>query len=101
MHSLRLLLYGMPLILVERRGIPGTRDPATVVPLAGRLTRREEGRAQGRPRQFHELVPVSHDPQLHANMSEGSEPRSSHRADQEAAGLLNLEKEEGGAFWFG
>ena len=88
-HSLRLLLDVMPLILVELGGVPGPRYPPPVIPLDYRLPRRAQGRAQGRPRQLHEPIPMPHDSQLHADMPQGPEPRSGHRSDPEGAGFLS------------
>lgn len=88
-HSLRLLLNVVPLLLVELRGVPRTRDSAPVVQVVGRLPRREVGRAKGGPGQLHELVPLPHNSQLHEDLPQGSEPRSCHRGDQEGDGDLN------------
>lgn len=85
-HSLRLLLNIVPLLLVERRGVPWTRDPAPVLQMVDRLPRREEVRAKGGSGQLHELVPLPHDSQLHEDLPQGSQPRSCHCRDQEGDG---------------
>jgi len=68
MHSLRLLLDFLPLVLVESGGVPRPCRPSPVIPLDCRLARREEGRAPGRFEQQHELVPLPHHPQLLKDM---------------------------------
>lgn len=73
-HPLRLLLDVVPVVLVEQRRVPRPRRAAAVVPLARRLARRADGRAQGDSRQQHEPVPVPHDFELLADVSEGVEP---------------------------
>jgi hypothetical protein len=87
MHSLRLLLYFMPILLVEPGRVPRTRRLAAIVPLDRRLTRREEGRAPGRTQQQHELVPMPHDSQLLADMPQGTEPCLGDCRDQEEHGF--------------
>jgi hypothetical protein len=72
-HSVRVLLDLVPFVLVEQRGIPRPGYPAAVVPLAGRLARREDGAAQGGAQQQHERVPMPHDSQLLADVPEGAE----------------------------
>lgn len=85
-HSLRLLLDVMSVVLVERGGVPRSRRPATVIPLARRLTRRAHRRAQVETRKLHESVPMPHYSQLHSGLSQGPEPRKGDRRDQEGDG---------------
>ena len=87
MHSLRLLLDILPLVLVEQRRIPRSRRPAAVVPLAGRLPRRAQGGAEGDAGQQHEPVPLPHHPQLLADVPERAESRQGDRGDQEDDGV--------------
>lgn len=87
-HPLRVLLDVVPVVLVELGGVPGPRHPAAVVPVAGRLARREDGPAQGRPQQLDEPVPLPHHPQLHPHMPQGPQPRPGDRPDQEGDGFL-------------
>jgi hypothetical protein len=87
MHSLRLLLDLMPIILVEPGGVPWPRCPSPVLPMDCRLPRREKGRAPGCSQQQHELVPMPHHSQLLEDMSQGTQPCAGHRRDQEEHGL--------------
>ncbi len=91
-HPVRLLLDLVPLVLVELGGVPRPRHPAPVVPLAGRLPRREDGPAQGRPQQLDEPVPLPHHSQLHPDVPQGPQPRPGDCPDQEVDGFLNKEE---------
>lgn len=90
-HPVRVLLDFVPVVLVELGGVPRPGHPAAVVPVAGRLARREDGRAPGRPQQLDEPVPLPHHPQLHPDLPQGSQPWSGHCPDQEGDGLLSGE----------
>ncbi len=74
MHSLRLLLDLVPIVLVESRGVPGPRCSPPVISLDRRFARREEARTPRRLEQQHERVPMPHDSQLLKNVPEGLEP---------------------------
>lgn len=98
-HSLRLLLNFLPLLLVEFRRVPWSRHPAAVLPMVDRLSRREDGRAQGQARELHEPVPLPHHPQLHACLPQGFEPRQGHCRDQEADVHGGIKKVLGYNWW--
>ena len=71
----------MPILLVEQRRIPWPSRAAAVVPVAGGLARRAQDRAQGDARQQYESVPVPHDIELLADVSEGAESREGDCGD--------------------
>ena len=87
MHSVRLLLNFVPVLLVEPGGVPRPRCSSPVLPMDRRLARREEGRAPGRPQQQHELVPMPHHSQLLKDMPQGTQPCAGHCRDQEEHGF--------------
>src|ERR1700761_529630 len=89
-HPVRVLLDLVPLVLVERGGVPGPRHPPAVVSVAGRLPRRAQGQPQGGPRQLDEPLPLPHHPQLHPDLPQGPEPGPGDCRDQEGDGLRDL-----------
>ena len=86
-HPVRVLQHVVPVVLVERRPVPGPRGADAVVPLDGRLARPARRRAPRRPRQQHELVPLPHDPQLLAHLPQGPQPGARYCGDQEESGV--------------
>src|SRR3954451_25436945 len=84
MHPLFLLLDQLPKLLVERRPLPRSRDPAPGLPVAGRQPRRSDWRAARRARGSIPAVPLPHDYELRQRLPQGPQPGQGDRRDQEA-----------------
>merc|ERR1712166_527380 len=81
-RAVRVLYHLVPLVLVERRQVPGAGRAAAVVSLAGRQPGRQEGGAPQVPRRRLQGLPLSHDHELQQNLPEAPEPGQGHRGDQ-------------------
>ena len=85
-HPVRLLHDRLPLLLVERRQVPGPGGPAPVLPLAGRQPRRGHRRAARGARGPVQALSLPHDHELRQHLPEGAQPGQGDRRDQEAGG---------------
>src|SRR5208337_3076870 len=82
MHSVLLLLDLLPELLVEPGQVSRPGDPAAVLPLACRQPRSAHWRAPGPARRSVPPLSLSHDHELHQDLSEGPQPGARDRSHQ-------------------
>src|SRR5690606_27711922 len=82
-HPVRVLLDLVPLLLVERRKVPGPRHPAAGLSLADRQPPRGYGRAARQPRGPVQALPLPHHHELLQDLPQGAQPGKGDRRDQE------------------
>src|SRR6185312_12662915 len=86
MYPVRLLLDLVPVLLVERREVPGAGGAAAGLSLADRQPRPGADGAARQPRGSVQALSLPHDHELRESLSEGAQSGQGDRRDQEADG---------------
>ena len=85
MRTLRLLLDRLPELLVELGTLSRSGNPAPGLPMDRGFPRRGDRRTARRSRRSLPALPLSHHHELHAHLSQGTQPRPGDRRGQETA----------------